>query len=631
MKINTQEAKRLGIYFFFDKDGVVDGYVEKMLEGILPSLSELTVVVNGQLTPSSRVKLSRYTGHVIERPNEGLDVWAYKTALDSYGWEKLADFDEVILLNSTIMGPVYPFEEMFSEMDSRDVDFWGLTWYHRYDGDPFGTLPEGYIPRHLQSHFHAYRRSLVTSKEFQRYWDEMPPIHSYIESVGMHEAPFTQRFERLGFKSDVYINTEDLEGFTYQPILFAPTKLMREQRCPIFKRRSFFHPYDDVLNQSVGTATRDLYEFLRDETDYPTELIWENLLRTTPMAHLVRNLNLNYVLPTEVELAPLPERKIALVLHIYYEDLIESVLSYARSMPESADIYVTLPRHELAPAVEKAFSVLPNKVDIRLIENRGRDVSALLIGVRDVIFDYDYVCFAHDKKTTQLKPYSIGDSFARKCFDNTLASREFVTNVIRTFEQEPRLGMMAPTPPNHADYFPVQTVFHWGPNWEPTRQLMHELKLEVPMAGNEFPVAPLGTMFWFRPEALRPLFEYPWEYESFPPEPNNIDGTVLHAVERAYGLVPQAQGYFCAWLFADSFARTELTNLAFYTQELTEALSHHWPAENEAILVRRLRSGQSIQVRVRAKAKQVLPAPLHKPAATLYRNFRSLISRLARI
>ena len=63
--------------------------------------------------------------------------------------------------------------------------------------------------------------------------------------------------------------------------------------------------------------------------------------------------------------------------------------------------------------------------EVRVIENRGRDVSSLLIGVRDVIDDYDIACFVHDKKTAQVVPGTAGAGFAYKCLKNTLASREF--------------------------------------------------------------------------------------------------------------------------------------------------------------------------------------------------------------
>lgn len=623
MTILGSDPRRLGIFFFYDADGVVDSFVEAMLADMVTNLSELVVVVNGDLSSKSYRKLAAFTSSIILRENVGLDVWAYKTAMDRYGWDRLSEFDEIVLFNATIMGPVYPFVEMFTEMGSRDIDFWGITWFHQVDYDPFGTMPEGYIPRHLQSHFHAYRRSLVASPEFQTYWDELPEITSYTQSVGLHEAPFTQRFERLGFTSDVYVNTEDLEGFTYQPILFAARELVANRRCPIFKRRSFFHDYEDVLDQTVGTATVDLYEYLRDHTEFDTNLIWDNALRSMNMADLVKNLQLTYVLPTQTVVAQPRPTKVALVAHLYYMDLLEETLGYVCSMPEGCDVILTVGTPEKVAQVEAACASLPYHVDVRLIENRGRDVSALLVGVKDVIMDYDLVCFIHDKKVTQLSPYSKGDGFAVKCFGNLLASREFVTNVIGTFEEEPRLGLLTPTPPNHADYFPIYT-FAWGPNFGRTRKLLRELGIDVPLDDRKEPIAPLGTMFWFRPAALATLFDHDWVWEDFPPEPNAIDGTILHAVERAYGYVAQGAGYFCGWLFSDRFARVELTNLSFYTREFTDAVGRHWNADSERRMIETVRSAKNARQLVKDAFNRRLPSVLRCPARLAYRVARQV-------
>ena len=100
-----EDPKRLGIFFFFDAQGVVDSYVETLLADMVKNLSELTA--------KSYAKLSAFTDNIILRENKGLDVWAYKTAMESHGWERLSEFDEVVLFNATIMGPVYPFKEMF--------------------------------------------------------------------------------------------------------------------------------------------------------------------------------------------------------------------------------------------------------------------------------------------------------------------------------------------------------------------------------------------------------------------------------------------------------------------------------------------------------------------------------------
>ena len=141
MKLTQPSINRLGIFFFYDSDGIVDDYIPALLNGFKPHFSEMTIVCNGKLSDEGRAILSRYTDNLIVRPNKGFDVWAYKTALDSYGWEKLERFDEVVLFNATIMGPVYPFREMFEAMDQRDLDFWGITKFHKVPQDPFGPDP----------------------------------------------------------------------------------------------------------------------------------------------------------------------------------------------------------------------------------------------------------------------------------------------------------------------------------------------------------------------------------------------------------------------------------------------------------------------------------------------------------
>ncbi|KGF01252.1 MAG: rhamnan synthesis F family protein [Actinomyces urogenitalis] len=618
--ILSDAPRRLGIFFFFDAQGVVDSYVEAMLTDMKNNVEEIVTVVNGEVSAKSYARLAAHSARVILRENQGLDVWAYKTAMESYGWDRLTEFDELVLFNATIMGPVYPLAEMFDEMARRDIDFWGVTWFHQVDFDPFGTMPDGYIPRHLQSHFHVYRQSLVRSPEFQKYWDEIGPIRNYIESVGLHEAPFTQRFERLGFVSDVYVNTEDLDGFTYQPILFCAKELVANRRCPIFKRRSFFHDYEDVLNQAGGQDARELYDYLRDYTDFDTNLIWDNVTRSMNMIDVMDNLNLTYVLPAETVLprhgSEAEPAAIALVAHLYYMDLLDDLIKSICTMPHGCDVYVTVDSKEKVALVRQAVKELPYRVDVRLIENRGRDVSALLVGVKDVIMDYELVCFVHDKKVTQLTPYSKGSAFADKCFQNLLASPQFVENVVATFATEPRLGMLMPTPPNHAEYFPIYS-FGWGENFVKTRNLLEEMNIRVPLDPEKAPVAPLGTMFWFRPKALKPLFDLDWQWQDFPPEPNKIDGTVLHAIERAYGYSAQGMGYFSAWLFSDRFARTELTNLAFYTREMTRAIAKHWNADTERNMVYDVRQFRGIRRRIKDAVRPWVPTGLRGPARSI--------------
>lgn len=578
MIIDEKNAKRLIAYFIYDKQGIVDDYIIYMLRALKENSSEIAVVVNGKLTPESRTKLTDITPTVIVRENKGLDVWAYKTVLDYYGWDNLVTYDEVIMMNFTIMGPVYPLQEMFESMSARDIDFWGITMYHKYEkGDPFGTIECGYIPDHIQSHFIAVRTPMLKSIEFQSYWNNMQEIKDYRDAVGCHEAMFTKRFSEKGFKWDVYADMGD--GYNNHPILCATREMLEEKRCPIFKRRSFMQDYSNILHDTVGQEAIEAYEFIDKHTDYDVNLIWDNILRLENQADIKKNMQLNYILDTKhgVDISDvLEKKKIALVLHFYFEDLAEYCLHYAQSMPKEADIYVTVGSEKKKKIIEETFSVLENKVTVIMIENRGRDVSALLVGTKDFIMDYDYVCFMHDKKVTQLSPQTIGAGFSYKCFENLLPTKEFVQNVINTLEENPRAGLLTPPPPNHGDYY-ITLGLEWGMNYEVTMKLAKKLGLTVPIDEKKEPIAPLGTMFWFRPKAMKLLFDQDWEYKDFPPEPNEIDGTLLHAVERIYSYVVQQEGYYPAWIFSDKGAQIEVTNLNYMVRQLNKCIFYMGP------------------------------------------------------
>lgn len=571
-----KESKRLVIYFFYDKEGIVDRYVDYMINAISPFSDRLVIVCNGKLTEEGRAVFEQYTNEIIVRENRGFDVWAYKTALETVGLDNLKEYSEVIMMNFTIMGPLYPFEEMFRTMDEKDLDFWGLTLFHGAEFDPFGKIKYGYLPLHIQSHFIAVRRDMLASEAFIKYWKEMPMITSYEEAIGWHEAIFTKTFEDLGYTWDAYVDTRDEMDKCYCPIIMSPAALIRERRCPVFKRRSFFHEYEDILQFTTGEPAAELFQYIREETDYDEDLILENMLRLQNQADIKRNLHLTYILPCRSEknsALSFENQRIALVIHAYFEDLIEYCYAYALSMPEVSDIYITTDTPQKKENIEKVFHKGPwNRVQVILIENRGRDVSALLVGTKEFIHNYDYVCFVHDKKVAQLDASIKGASFSYKCFENLLKSRDFVKNVLATFEENPKLGMLVPPPPNFAEYYPTLGAVDWGENYDNTVALARKLGIHVNFDPQKEPVAPLGTMFWFRPEALKPLFAHDWTYEEFPKEPNKTDGTLLHAVERVYPFAVQEAGYYPAWLMNDSFASIEVDNLYFMLREINKAV-----------------------------------------------------------
>lgn len=285
--------KRLAIYFFFDKDGIVDRYIGNILEELLKNTQRLIIVSNGPLTEASRLFIKKYTQELIIRENKGFDVWAYKTVMNSLGWKELLTFDEVILMNYTIMGPVYLLSEVFNTMDQKtELDFWGITKCFREDSKSAQEMwnnPYGYIPEHIQSSFTVFRKSIISSSIFQQYWDNMPPILSYYESGGKHEQVITKYFSDNGFKWDCYTQYDgvDYEYYGFCPLITFPLEIIKGKRSPFFKRRSFF--ISKCESTSALPKAKELLDFLEKETTYDTSLIYENLIRTCNQRDLLES------------------------------------------------------------------------------------------------------------------------------------------------------------------------------------------------------------------------------------------------------------------------------------------------------------------------------------------------------
>lgn len=566
---------RLGIFFFYDRDGIVDRYIPVMLEDICKNLERLVVVVNGKLTEEGKKRLLPFSNEIIVRENKGLDVWAYKTALEHVGYDHLPDYDEVVMFNHTMMGPVYPFSEMFDAMAEKHLDFWGISEFFKTDFDPFGTLEDGYIPDHIQSYFIAIRKSLAGSKDFIDYWKNMPMIDGYLDSVSKYETQFTKTFSEKGYRWAVYLDAEEYKGYTYQPIVSMPKEMIEKYHSPIFKRRTFMQDYNVVLNESTGEAAVELWNYLRDHTSYDMDLIWENILRLENMAILKRNLHWNYFLPSDVEKTKDAGKKdrTALFMHIYFRDTIDQCMHYAASMPENADLYITTNSEEQKSLIEEKFSSIPcHKLEVKVVPNSGRDVGPFLVEVQNHLDDYDYICHVHDKKAGQVKPGTVGLSFAYKCFENVLGSKAYVSNILDIFHKNPRAGLLMPPPPNHADYY-ITLGLEWGLNYQNTVDLMKELKIHAPIRSDCEPIAPLGSYFWARTDAIRPVFQNKtWTYEDFPKEPIADDGTYLHAIERIYPFAAQSAGYYAGWIMTDYGSAMEVENLNFMLHELNKII-----------------------------------------------------------
>ena len=610
---NTKsKMRRICLFSFYDDKNIVDDYVIFFLRQLSEFVETMIFISNGPLSKNSEFALRGVVSDVILRPNEGFDVMAYKEGLERINFDRTGRYDEVLMVNHTCYGPVYPFSELFTEMEGRSCDFWGVTAHMETTPNPLtGT---GTLPYHLNGNFIAVRRDMLRSKTFRQYWDNLEAPKSYEEAILSHEAVFTEYFAKLGYKCESYLDCERYG--THYPAILDIDEMMID-RNPLVKRYAFFH--DPRFLERYATDLPRALRVLAQTSDYDLSMIWRNIVRSAELRTLNTNAALTSVLPdVRVKQGPPPDYgRIAVCAHVYYTEMLEEILSLTDTIPCTFDFIATTETGAKKTIIEETVTGRNNvgNVVVRVVEqNRGRDMSALFITCRDLFLEdrYDLVCRLHTKKSPQVAP-GRGNLFKRHMFENLLNSPGYTANVLDMFHDSPWIGVAVP-PIFHIS---LSTLGHaWFVNRARADEVVRQLDLKVHL-DPDTPVGAFGTMFWFRPKALRKLFEHKWKWTDFSAEPHHIDGSLAHVLERLICYVAQDAHYTTQQIVSSHLAGWNYAMLEYKLQKLSAVLPNTDFSNQCSILEEWKRA--SCEVATLAADLQRVTAELQRVAAELQR------------
>src|SRR5271166_3632020 len=229
---------------------------------------------------------------------------------------------------------------------------------------------------------------------------------------------------------------------------------------------------------------------------------------------------------------------VAIVAHIYYEDTWPDIAGALRRLAVPFDLIVTtVPgREPLAEAIRRDFP----DADIDSMENRGRDVGPFLTLLERGRLDrYRYVCKVHGKKSSDggRKSY-MGAIWRRRLLFDLFGAPGLANTIVDMFERDPSVGMIGP----RAFRLPREN-YSEELSWSANRAMVLELAERMGVPSDQFRLDFFGgTMFWVRPEALKPLRDLRLS-SALPEEQGLIDGGLAHAIERVFSTSVVAAGY----------------------------------------------------------------------------------------
>lgn len=524
------------VYFHFDPHHQVRDYVVAALSSLRPHANHILLVSNSPISEVDRARLATCCDEILQRPNEGLDAGAYRAGLDHLGWERLADFDELILTNHTYYAPLRPWEEVLTRAaDWGDISFWGMTEHATMRPHPF--LAQRELPRHLQSHWIAVRRRLLTDPAFREYWQQMPPVSSYRDSIQWHESRFTGHFVELGHTWQVAFPVDRYRS--ENPAIEEAPALLADG-CPLLKRRALFH---DPLHQDRQAVVGGELLEAAARAGYSEDLILSDVVHTAAARDLIVNAGLTEVVTGCVPGAAgagaetsSPERRPSgcVVVHVpagreaLERAEADGLARRLASLPAHWRVVVTSPERLDAADLERVTGRSPSQEDTQEDSAHGEgDVSFRLVRDLDPRGTIAFLTQCDDLwdpgrgddgdeggdggplvlRITVGPPPVPGtradDVAHRQALDCLLDSPGYTAGLIDLFARHPGLGVAMPAA-GHIGRA------HGGPTWDglggAAKALSRRLGLSVeldPLA----PVVPPGAMFMARPEALRTLSE----------------------------------------------------------------------------------------------------------------------------
>jgi len=212
--------RRVAIFAHYDSQNLVKRYILRHLSALREVCDEIHFASTAQLPDTELAKLDGLvTSHRLCE-NTGYDFGMWAQMIGGLG---LGPWDELVLTNSSVFGPLVPLAGSFERMRGVDCDFWGMT----------DSLELEY---HIQSFFLVLRSSILRSGQVERFFASVLPYRHKWQVIRSYELGLTHFLLDLGFKPAVVgsVNDPRLHLGVSNPCMRVPMELI-EMGVPYVK------------------------------------------------------------------------------------------------------------------------------------------------------------------------------------------------------------------------------------------------------------------------------------------------------------------------------------------------------------------------------------------------------------
>ena len=235
--------------------------------------------------------------------------------------------------------------------------------------------------------------------------------------------------------------------------------------------------------------------------------------------------------------------KIAIQVHLFYDDLIKDIINRTNNIPVKFDLYITITIPEIKDKLEKYINNFSkaNYFEILIVKNIGRDVLPFLNQIKTKFKFYKYLCHIHTKKS--LTAPEIGNLWRNYLYDNLLGNSTIVSEILSDFETKRDLGFIFP----ETFYGIIQQFYILTEGTKKWLDFIADKILPNYKIG-ELVNFPAGNMFWAKIGAISQIFTYDFS-KYFPSEDNQTNDTIMHGIERIWLYLVKSNNFYYKVIF----------------------------------------------------------------------------------
>lgn len=292
-------VRRVCLFAGFDAEGRVDDAVLLYLRE-LSRFADVYCLFDNYLPTSELDKLQSVTKHSWAIRHAAYDFGSYSMlAGDLVGWDELAGYDEVLLVNDSCY-LLRPLDDVFTRMEAKSCDWWGLQATKGTPGSrdassqftepiPLDEVQRKLLPTfeddeaydfHLGSYFLAFRRPVLDDEVFRKVLASVGPQRTKRAIIQKYEIGITHLLIGRGYTFSTYI--PDL--YPFHPIYSSSAFDLIQSGFPLLKRHLLYQNLYDVPGLS-----RWKERVLAAAPDAPVEIFDENLQRVAPADAMQRS------------------------------------------------------------------------------------------------------------------------------------------------------------------------------------------------------------------------------------------------------------------------------------------------------------------------------------------------------